>query len=259
MVLRAVALAGFQSYRAEQLIAIEPSLTLVAGRNNVGKSALLRALQSWVEPQEGAAADFRLTYVWEADTDEIQPTAPEDEPLSSLLHGRDRHLLQATVGSREAGSTDRTIHPTGLNVQRLELNGSKAENTPQTTGLTWTSGPLQNKQDGIEALANAAVLQAGKVIYIAPRRVELRPQGVVYAQVGLEPDARNLANVLMHLQQNRVRDEWPQLLTFIRDAFPEIETISVQTTRTRVRRRANRSFTTAIYQSRCRFDSQALV
>jgi len=61
MCLQQVVIQGFQSYAEEQTIEIDEHVTLLAGRNNVGKSALLRALQIPVERQEGVAKDLMLT------------------------------------------------------------------------------------------------------------------------------------------------------------------------------------------------------
>src|ERR1700733_1407406 len=94
MRLQRIALQGFQSYGEEQTVEIDQHLTLLAGRNNVGKSALLRALQIPVERQEGVAADFSITYTWSVSAEDIIPhAAGSTEMVDWMLSGGDPQPL----------------------------------------------------------------------------------------------------------------------------------------------------------------------
>jgi len=64
MSLTAFAVQDFQSYHDPQTVTIDPGLTLIAGRNTVGKSALLRALRIFVDAQQGAGPSLELSYRW---------------------------------------------------------------------------------------------------------------------------------------------------------------------------------------------------
>src|SRR4051794_24325532 len=78
--------ANFQSYGQTQTVTVDPQVTLVAGRNNVGKSALLRAMRVFVEPQQGAREGFQVSFSWRLTTPELlalalapQESAPDFE------------------------------------------------------------------------------------------------------------------------------------------------------------------------------------
>ncbi len=76
---------GSWSYAEEQTVEIDQHLTLLAGRNNVGKSALLRALQIPVERQEGVGTDFGITYTWSVTVEDItQHAAGSAEMVAEL-------------------------------------------------------------------------------------------------------------------------------------------------------------------------------
>jgi len=66
MALLSLTIQGFQSYRDPQTIEFDSHLTLVAGRNDVGKTALLRVLRIFTQSQEGPHEDFELTHQWSA-------------------------------------------------------------------------------------------------------------------------------------------------------------------------------------------------
>ncbi len=57
-----VTLSGFQSYWRPETVEFDSGLTLLAGKNDVGKSALLRALSVFAgAPIEGGRQDFQIT------------------------------------------------------------------------------------------------------------------------------------------------------------------------------------------------------
>ena len=76
MKLRKFSISQFQSFDAAQTTTFHEHLTLLAGRNNVGKSALLRALQIPVTPQDGGRAGSTLSYCWSIDADTVSAFLP---------------------------------------------------------------------------------------------------------------------------------------------------------------------------------------
>ena len=64
MSLRTFEIQGFQSYINPQKIELETHLTVLAGRNNVGKSALLRALYLPVRGSPGETSQKQMKYEW---------------------------------------------------------------------------------------------------------------------------------------------------------------------------------------------------
>jgi predicted ATPase len=85
-------LDGFQSYETAQEVSFLPDVTLLAGQNNVGKSALLRALMLPVATQQGVDSGFNATYRWRltaADLAEILRTEGSSELTSMSGQLRD--------------------------------------------------------------------------------------------------------------------------------------------------------------------------
>lgn len=98
--LAAVALTGYQSYRKPVKVAFEDDLTVVAGRNDVGKSALLRAMRVFSDQLEGVRPDFEITFHWRFPTS-VFLEAAEAKGLQAPGHpdwlaGRDEHTLAVT-------------------------------------------------------------------------------------------------------------------------------------------------------------------
>src|SRR5919201_4351279 len=75
MRLNRLTLRGFQSYETEQVINFDPNITLLAGRNNVGKTALLRSIRHLVEGQPGAGAQRRFAFSWSIEAADFLQTA----------------------------------------------------------------------------------------------------------------------------------------------------------------------------------------
>ena len=125
MRLQQVTLQGFQSYAEEQAIDIDEHVTLLAGRNNVGKSALLRALQIPVSRQEGATPRFRLTYEWSIDSVDLSGLqgAHSTEVVSWLMQQGNPVILQ--VGYEGGSASDGSIAFDELRVGSLRIPNHK--------------------------------------------------------------------------------------------------------------------------------------
>jgi hypothetical protein len=66
-----------------------------------------------------------------------------------------------------------------------------------------------------------------EVLYLGPRRIELGRRQLM-SRRSLEPDARNLTDVLLHLQLNEL-STFAAVRTVMREAFPDIRELSVRT------------------------------
>jgi hypothetical protein len=226
---QAIALRGFQSYDEEQVITISPDVTLLAGRNNVGKSALLRALQVFSQPQHGAHADFRIALTWELPVDRILaafPPASGNDQIRNWLSSTQTHTFSAAF----VRATDaEPINPEQLFCERLELVEMDAIGHGNIgSNIGWETGMFAGSATATGQLASLASQIASAVQYVAPRRID---QGlrILSPQPRLLPDGRNLSEVLLDLQLNQPTTRFRQLVDFMRTAFPEIETFTVRT------------------------------
>jgi predicted ATPase len=220
---------GFQSYREPQTVTIDPDLTLVAGRNNVGKSALLRALRVFVEPQEGWREDFDVSYTWSLTSEELLrlTLGPMDtsNEWTSWANGRATHLVKATY-RMTPGSSDTTVGPSNLYLYGLELpdEGKRATGAPGGSPQ-WDTGEWAGDAF-IGLLTRAPEALVRRVRFVAPRRIEsgLRP---LQPTPNLEPDARNLTEVALYLDMRSKTRTFRALTDFMVTAFPEIEALTV--------------------------------
>lgn len=104
---------GFQSYRAAQDLRLERNLTTLAGRNNVGKSALLRGLflatQAYHQNQgsiRGVGRDFQMEYTWAVSRSELMERLSEQAIwLINEIPASESYILQAVFGPRPDPST----------------------------------------------------------------------------------------------------------------------------------------------------------
>jgi predicted ATPase len=230
MRLTAFSVGDFQSYGDPRSITIDPKLTLVAGRNNVGKSALLRALRVPVEQQEGAGPNFAISYTWEMSADELlglallpSDTSPE---FTEWARQRETHTVKVTLRRRsDADTPGQTVHGNELYVSEFELpnEGKRATGGPGATPQ-WEAGGWGGNAY-MDFLLRIADLRT-RTSFITPRRIQQGPWGLV--QTGtLEPDARNLTEVVLHLYMNSPTRKFQALRDFMVAAFPEIQTLTV--------------------------------
>jgi ABC-type ATPase involved in cell division len=228
MTLVSYSLQQFQSYGEEQRLAVDPRLTFLAGPNDVGKSALLRALRIFREPQEGAHEGFTATYEWRLASADFESQVPQDQALLAWLRLHEEHTLTAEFKSRGPAGQIRTDQMWCRRIYLAELNAEARGDLQSAPNLVWQSGPLQGGGVGSAQLAAVAQQHAAAVVYVGPRRIE---QGLrqLQPQSQLLPDASNLTNVLVHLQQNHPTTLFQSLIEFLRSAFPTIDTLSIQT------------------------------
>ena len=231
-----ISLDGFQSYRHLETVAFDPVMTLVAGRNDVGKSALLRAMRVFAEPSvtEGARAEFQITYRWRIPADELvgitSNVATTGHP--DWLQSREFHTLAVTCrlgrspGERGAIRAEDLV-PIRLELVELEL---LAEGNPGTN-LGWSNGPFNGSATLTDRLTAAAHTRASAIAYLAPRRIQSGERATLAAPV-LTPTGDNLLEVVYGLQTNQPTTGYRELLDFLRAAFPQIEVITARSSQT---------------------------
>jgi predicted ATPase len=227
MRLQQIALQGFQSYAEEQTIDIDEHVTLLAGRNNVGKSALLRALQIPVDRQEGVGTDFSITYTWSVSAEDIaQHAAGSTEMAEWMLRGGDPQPLIVTyITAADEG----TVKQGDLHVGKVSVP-ALSETASRGIGGGWDREELKtNMHEGalntFIALSDTA---SRRVLYIAPRRVDQGSRHL-YQSTDLQSDARNLTDVLLNVILNHPYDTFTEVQGIMQTAFPGLKGLAVPT------------------------------
>lgn len=219
-------MAGFQSYQVRQEISLDPDLTFLVGRNNVGKSAFLRALRAFADPTEYVQPGLDVTYTWHVTSDVIVNQL--DPKLGAAVKEIGSYPAHELVASYVAAQTPGT-QQAAMYCYRLELPelGWHAEGQVGYKA-GWNSGPWKQSSTGFQELEQLVRRWVTAVELIAPRRVDQGRRGL-YPQSRLAPEARNLTEVLFDLQLNKPSGTFRDLIAFMKEAFPEIDTITVRT------------------------------
>jgi len=232
MRLQSISVGGFQSYRDTQVVELDDHLTVVAGRNNVGKSALLRAMRAVAQPPEEVHRDFALSYAWRLDgaalAAALWTTGKPGAPLTERVEAAGELRLEADFRAVSMPARGGPSAPPQIVCSRIALPeiGARSELQPDRKN-GWSAGPLEDKVTGVDEITRLAVELAGKIFYAAPRRPEQGRQFFTAKRPELEAAARNLTWVQMWLQSQRPRDVTPAIIEFMRAAFPDIELVNV--------------------------------
>lgn len=253
-----VSLRGFRSISNTQELLVEPDLTVLAGRNNVGKTAFLHALTLPTMERPGwDQAAFNMDMRW---------TIPGDELRSAL-----QAQAWSTPGVTERFRTDATFE-LGCTIQPLQnpqaltpagqavpgdshiivegrpfpfqvssvrigegflrFERKRRSPTEQFGTFTWADGT----DPALYAVPNLpqwafmfCVKLFTSVFYLGPRRTG-SPRVPLQSADALSSDGANLTNLLADLYINRRRTIYPLVEEFIRQAFPEILHVDIHVT-----------------------------
>ncbi len=220
--LQRVELRGFQSYRETQVLDLDSHLTFLAGLNDVGKSALLRALRMMVDQQQGFEDDFAITFSWRGPSDELTSILSEEQGSENLINELQRTPEQTFVAQfNRAGEAE-------FHCNELALPNAGMSTGPMRPNVQagWASGPFAKNVLGIKRLIELSQRQLRQVKFITPRRVELGERSLL-TQTQIDADGRNLTDVLLYMRNNEI-ERFAQLEQFITDAFPNIRSITVR-------------------------------
>ena len=93
-------------------------------------------------------------------------------------------------------------------------------------GLIFNPTPvLEGALGALMSLSNGA---ATRILYLAPRRVDQGPRHL-YQSTDLQPDARNLTDVLLNLILNHPYDTFAEVQSLMQTAFPGLRGLAVPT------------------------------
>src|SRR5450759_1528070 len=105
---------NFQSFVTPQTIRFEPTVTFLVGRNDVGKSALLRALRVFAEPQVAGRMGFSLTLIQAIEAERLLtrvnlppqgvPSFPMQQRLREVLSSFDQVVIRQDYVSTAASA-----------------------------------------------------------------------------------------------------------------------------------------------------------
>ncbi len=232
-----VTLSGFQSYWRPETVEFDSGLTLLAGKNDVGKSALLRALSVFAgAPIEGGRQDFQITLSWRLPLRALLEANPgfgaAGHPEWLLDHG-DQLTLSASfhlVGAPQAPRD--TIQSSSLACTRFELVevGAVAEvGQGDSAGkLIWREGPFAGTGHFLTGFVQLVITASAAVTYVGPRRTQLGQRGTVGARV-LMSHSENLTEAVFYMQLNEPATRFRTLREFMVRAFPQLEEITART------------------------------
>jgi predicted ATPase len=245
MRLNAVTIAGFQSYHEPQTLQVDRHLTLLAGRNDVGKSAMLRALRIFGEPQSGGRRDFTLAVDAVLPTEDFHPgdaDVPidnEEIPLMlSLLADFKEIRAETTFLWMSAAAPTVARDHLFLKSVRIDRLGELSIKSAQE-GMRWMSGPMLDTRQSTESsfaypyVTHALFRNMLQIKYLAPRRDATTGFGsdgrshFQYETV-LKSDGTNVTNVVANLILNR-RDVWEEVEHLVTAAFPSVKRIDPRT------------------------------
>lgn len=247
--LQSVTVEGFRSIHSPQRIDLSPRLTVLAGRNNVGKSAYLQAMAPLAGNRPGRnPLTYRTTLTWTLDQPALQKylnlrawavpdlteTLRQAEALDFTVQvesSQDSHNL--TRAERDAPG-DSLIGPglqvssvtVGTNVLVFQRRGSSVGNHATFTWADGTNPALFNVTDLPQTVFQSCQELLSSAFYIGPLRAA--PSRVpVEASPKLTSNGSNLTGVLGYLHSNEPHTVFPTIEAFLREAFPEVRHLEV--------------------------------
>lgn len=235
MRLTQISIGGFQSFRETRTITLHPALTLIAGRNDVGKSALLRALRLSKEDQGGwATGGVALGHVWTSSATELstaldqahRATGGGNTGLGDVRAAIERVGGEVSVKVDYArDNSSEHLGLASLPMERLEIEAIGAEFS--SSAGRWTRGQFSGTSIAKQALEHLVRVQAGRVSYVLPRRPLIGVQPISYSG-SLNADASNLTSVVHRLHIEEREGAFSALERFITSAFPSIRVVGIR-------------------------------
>jgi hypothetical protein len=137
-----------------------------------------------------------------------------------ILSGGDPQALIITyTGVPDEG----TLNAGALQVGKVSLPGLSAT-ASQGMGGSWDQEePRTNMHQGaFNAFVGMADIASKRVLYIAPRRIE-QGQRQFQRSTKLQPDGRNLTEVLVYLNLNHRFDIFKEVEELMQEAFPGVQ------------------------------------
>jgi len=246
-------LNDFQSYQTLQEVRFEADVTLLAGRNNVGKTALLRALQLVTNPEPGAGPSRLPKFTWDIPAAQfttrvhlvgvsvLEPSLQKIATDGSCELVLELRALGSAAESRALGFPATSSPSVGggdapLEIARLAVTEQtkhrcdRNESNGNAVQLWWDNSRLESNQDtaGVISQLHTLVVDAFQsMFYVHPRR-RSQPGTFHAISLALDPDAGNITTVVATLYNNSRYDLWPQLEDFMTDVFPEIRNVEVR-------------------------------
>jgi hypothetical protein len=249
MRLSKISLAGFRSFRNPEEIKFDPHLTILAGRNNVGKTASLLGLRLPMEVRPGVREDFQLEYTWAVTRDDlIRSIQFAAEPglfstVSSQIETKENHELRVLLKlPTDAGRLPDVEGSGGTNgaigsfqVHEVEVVATSLKAiygrirgfSPPSPTMWWAPGT------GIGG-GNARVVELMQVVgralqqffYLQPRRIGSETMRFE-PTLDVAPDGSNLTNVIGTIYNNDRLGSFKALEDFTRAAFRDVNRIDV--------------------------------
>jgi AAA ATPase domain len=185
-------ITGFRSYQTSQVLDIDSNITILAGRNNVGKTAILRALRLPVETVPGVLNGFQAKYVWTASREdwcevfETLQTALHASGVSENLGQLDLEVTYRSadgLGSLSIAPSDAGFQPVWQWQGGIGPVDMRFTNTPlharayangSAVALWWDRIPNLSQEDHGLLLGGIGSFSSGNLYqsyYIQPRRI----------------------------------------------------------------------------------------
>lgn len=239
-----VQLQGFQSYTQPTTVQLSRDITILAGRNNVGKSAFLRGLRLPVEGQN-LEPSVAMKWQWVMEPSDLDHTFGQD--LRELMTGgspiEDTVMLTADlsaiqpslthppISGADPGVTPRVgslyVIRSWLDIANMEVASYMSNGSPRL--VFQNHGHLTGDTDQAACISRWFTLLnklCTDTFYVLPRRVGSEP-APFFVQRSLGSDGGNLTPVVATLYNNERQTTFRSLELFITDAFPEIGRLDI--------------------------------
>jgi predicted ATPase len=245
-------ISGFRSYSTTQELHLEQDLTILAGRNNVGKSALLWGVFLPGRPHfssqvRGVDINCRLEYTWALSHSDLTEALSEAgiELLMKHVNAAATYQLHAAFACRPSVETfpaldyqqgpffdfkdwyltDANLIDSTLRINVFQRTGVTPASPAWWVGSESLNGPTHQ---GTQAILNQLYKLISsfftKQFYIYPNRHGAQRMDFI-PTTALAPAGDNLTTVVATLFQNYYDTTFLKLEEFMRSAFPDIKRI----------------------------------